>query len=120
MKVTTMQGKVIDVGALMAQNETAIAVGNANLNARGDLLGAGGKVVKKKEQIAKEYHTRNPNSVKSVSLKDVQADVFMSPMQAVEEGRRIKQEIDAQNIAIAKAAEAETVKGRKTIIDSDE
>lgn len=108
MKVTTMQGKVIDVGALMAQNETAVAIGNANMNARGDILGAGGQVVKRKEQVAQEYH-KSSNAVKSVSLKDIQADVFLTPADAVAKAQQAKKDHDA---AVAK--------GKKTIIDTDD
>lgn len=108
MKVTTMQGKVIDVGALMAQNETAVAVGNANMNARGDILGEGGQIIKRKEQVAQEYHKSN-NAVKSVSLKDIQADVFLTPADAVARATQAKKDHDE---AVAK--------GKKTIIDSDD
>jgi hypothetical protein len=110
MKVTTMQGKVIDVGALMAQNETAVAVGNANMNARGDILGAGGQIVKRKEQVAQDYHKRNPNAVKSVSLKDIQADVSLTPADAVARAQQAKKDHDAAKAQV----------GKKTIIDSDD
>ena len=40
----TMQGREIDMDALLAKNETMPAVGNVKMNARGDELGAGGKL----------------------------------------------------------------------------
>ena len=46
----TMQGKPIDFDALRTKNEKTIAVGNAGVNARGDQIGAGGKVVKKRDE----------------------------------------------------------------------
>ena len=46
----TMQGKAIDFDALRAKNEKTIAVGNAGTNARGDKIGAGGKIVKKRDE----------------------------------------------------------------------
>jgi len=46
----TMQGKPIDFDALRAKNEKTIAVGNAGTNARGDQIGAGGKIVKKRDE----------------------------------------------------------------------
>ena len=46
----TMQGKAIDFDALRTRNEKSIAVGNAKTNARGDTLGKGGKVVKKRDE----------------------------------------------------------------------
>ena len=34
----TAQGKIVDLGALMVQNETVRAVGNMSVNARGDII----------------------------------------------------------------------------------
>jgi len=50
----TMQGKEIDMGKLVNQNETTIAVGNMRVNARGDRIGPGGKIVQTREQILAE------------------------------------------------------------------
>lgn len=50
----TMQGKEIDMGKLVNQNETTIAVGNMRVNARGDKIGPGGKIVQTREQILAE------------------------------------------------------------------
>ena len=47
----TMQGKEIDMGKLVTQNEMTIAVGNMRVNARGDRLGPGGKVVQTREEV---------------------------------------------------------------------
>ena len=52
----TMQGRMVDIEKLRAANESVQAVGNMNVNARGDVLGAGGKVITKKEQIIKKYY----------------------------------------------------------------
>jgi hypothetical protein len=41
---------------LRLANESVIAIGNMKTNARGDQLGAGGKVVKTRAQIMQEYH----------------------------------------------------------------
>lgn len=46
----TMQGKAIDFDALRTKNEKSIAVGNTKTNARGDALGKGGKIVKKRDE----------------------------------------------------------------------
>jgi hypothetical protein len=50
----TMQGKEIDMGKLINQNEMTIAVGNMRVNARGDRIGPGGKIVQTREQILAE------------------------------------------------------------------
>jgi len=56
----TMQGKTIDMDLLRKKNELTPAVGNARVNARGDVLGAGGKIVKKREDVVKEYYGAQP------------------------------------------------------------
>ena len=50
----TARGAELDMGRLINQNELAIAVGNAGVNARGDKLGPGGKIVKRREEIVAE------------------------------------------------------------------
>jgi len=57
--VKTAAGKKIDMDSLMLRNETTIAVGNTKKNARGDLLGPGGKIIKTRDQIMKEYYALN-------------------------------------------------------------
>ena len=54
----TMQGRTIDIDRLRAQNEDVVAVGNMKVNARGDMIGNGGKIVKTKEQIMKDYYEK--------------------------------------------------------------
>ena len=50
----SMQGKEVDMQKLMMQNELTVAVGNAKVNARGDELGSGGKIVKKREDVLRD------------------------------------------------------------------
>lgn len=71
MKLTSNKGVPIDMTRYLAQNEGAIAVGNAKMNARGDIIGSRGQVVKPREQIAAEYHASNPKAVKKVALRDI-------------------------------------------------
>lgn len=57
----SMQGKEIDMNKLITQNEMIVAVGNARMNARGDELGPGGKIIKKREEIIREKSNRVPS-----------------------------------------------------------
>ena len=57
-----MQGKEVDMGKLMRQNELTPAIGNMNVNARGDELGQGGKIVRKREDVVQEYYEGHPES----------------------------------------------------------
>ncbi len=52
----TMQGREVDMDQLLQKNETIPAVGNVRMNARGDELGQGGKVVKTREEIVSQYY----------------------------------------------------------------
>jgi hypothetical protein len=56
---TTARGKTIDLDLLMKRNELTPAVGNARVNARGDELGAGGKIIRKREEVVQEYYKGN-------------------------------------------------------------
>jgi hypothetical protein len=47
----SMQGREIDMNKLINLNETTPAVGNMKVNARGDELGPGGKIIRKREEI---------------------------------------------------------------------
>ena len=55
---TSMRGKKVDMDLLRKRNELTPAVGNAKVNARGDELGAGGQIIKKREEIIKEYYNQ--------------------------------------------------------------
>jgi hypothetical protein len=47
----SMQGKEVDMQALMTKHETMPAVGNIRVNARGDELGPNGQIIKRREDI---------------------------------------------------------------------
>lgn len=51
-----MQGKEVDIEKLRNMNEMSLAVGNARVNARGDEIGPGGKIVRKREEIQDDYY----------------------------------------------------------------
>jgi hypothetical protein len=53
---TTARGKSIDLDQLIKRNELTPAVGNARVNARGDELGPGGRIVRKREEVVKDYY----------------------------------------------------------------
>lgn len=55
----TMQGREVDMDQLLQKNETIPAVGNVRMNARGDELGQGGKVVRTREEVVSQYYKDN-------------------------------------------------------------
>jgi hypothetical protein len=59
-----MRGKTIDMEQLNLKHETIPAVGNMKVNARGDELGPGGKIVKTREEILADYYSTNPRAAR--------------------------------------------------------
>jgi hypothetical protein len=50
------QGKTVDLGALLLQNESVRAVGNMNVNARGDTVDSTNRVIdQKNRQVQRQY-----------------------------------------------------------------
>ena len=63
----TAQGKMIDMGKLVLQNENIRAVGNMNVNARGDIVDDKNRVISpKNQQVNKQYNRQiiNPKGTK--------------------------------------------------------
>jgi hypothetical protein len=54
-------GKPVDLGALFLQNEHTRAVGNMNVNARGDILDSANRVVETKTRQAQRKYRRQTN-----------------------------------------------------------
>lgn len=58
----TAQGKTVDMGRLMVQNERTRAVGNMKVNARGDLLDDMNNIVASKpQQVNTQYNKQVQN-----------------------------------------------------------
>ena len=68
----TMQGRMIDIDKLRASNENVPAVGNMNVNARGDVIGQGGQIVKPKEAVMKEYYQTPKGAAQDTPVKKAQ------------------------------------------------
>lgn len=58
----SMRGREIDMDRLQLVNEHTPAVGNAKVNARGDELGPGGKILKTREQVLADFYAKNPSA----------------------------------------------------------
>ncbi len=63
----SMRGIPVDMELLRKKNELTPAVGNARVNARGDELGPGGKIVKKREEVINEFYNKNTKMAKEGS-----------------------------------------------------
>lgn len=71
--VKTARGDRIDMAKLTRENPNEIAMtgGGLSMNARGDILGKGGKIIKTREAIEKAYHIANEKAAKHVAAKPV-------------------------------------------------
>jgi hypothetical protein len=58
MVYKTAQGKLVDMGKLILQNEHVRAVGNMNVNARGDILDDKNQVIAKRQQQLQRNYNR--------------------------------------------------------------
>jgi len=65
----TMQGRMVDIEKLRAANESVQAVGNMNVNARGDVLGPGGAIVTPKSQVIKKYYEQPKGMVDDTPVR---------------------------------------------------
>ena len=59
----TAQGKLVDLGALEAQNQHVRAVGNMSVNARGDKIDANGNVISTRAEQVNRNLNRSTNPV---------------------------------------------------------
>ena len=97
----SFHGKAVDMDTLRQRNELTPAVGNARVNARGDQLGAGGKIVRKREDVMRDYYNDNPTAA-----PDEVAQVEQ-PVEEVVPTETKAQRKAVDNAKKAKAVEAE-------------
>lgn len=76
----TAHGKAIDIDNIRLANEDTIAVGNMKVNARGDQLGPGGKVVQTRNQAMDQYYKiHTPTAMDTDQPSDVTAELNIAP-----------------------------------------
>ena len=69
MRRKTHKGQYIDMETLSQNNEKSIAMGNMGVNAKGDKIGPGGRVLQTSQQRTRSHYT-TPKTTGKVSLKD--------------------------------------------------
>lgn len=71
----TASGKMVDMDTLALKNETVLAVGNMNVNARGDKVGNGGQIIQTREELmAEHYYVRDQTIPAEVELEKAPKD----------------------------------------------
>ena len=86
----TMQGRMVDIEKLRAANESVQAVGNMNVNARGDVLGPGGKIVTKKETVIKKYYEQPKGMVSDTPRSKPMPAPKQPPKQTVQKATPVR------------------------------
>ena len=95
----TMRGKMVDMDQLEQRNELTPAVGNARVNARGDELGPGGKVVRKREDIMREYYeTTNKVPDEPMPTAETKVDEAPSPKAAKTTKTKAQQKVEEKGL----------------------
>jgi len=76
------RGQIIDFDALIAQQGNQPAVGNMGVDAKGNRLGAGGRVIQSNEDRVREYYkdTKTISIETSVQGTPIKADVTQDPV----------------------------------------
>jgi hypothetical protein len=95
----SFQGKAVDMDTLRQRNELTPAVGNARVNARGDELGPGGKVVRKREDLMREYYeTTNKVPDETMPGAEVKVDEVPAPKAAKTTKTKAQQKVEEKGI----------------------
>jgi protein involved in temperature-dependent protein secretion len=101
----TAQGRIVDLGALEVQNEHVRAVGNMNVNARGDKLDANGNVISTRSQQVNRNLDRATNTAagpipaSSRAQKEDAAATRAAEQAKIEQARTQRQALREQGVA---------------------
>ena len=78
-------GKSVDLGALLLQNESVRAVGNMNVNARGDALDSANQVIDQKNRQVQRQYQRTVTNVSAAAPVHSSTRVAKQAVVAAEE-----------------------------------
>jgi hypothetical protein len=99
-------GKAVDLGSLILQNEGVRAVGNMNVNARGDLLDGNNRVIDQKNRQVQRQYQRTTNVSNSAP---VQTSTRAAKQSAAEAKNLIDEEDDFfEEFSPSSSSEAES------------
>lgn len=119
----SMRGEVIDMNRLRTVNAETPALGNASLNARGDIIGKGGVVLKTQEQIESEWEANRKARAESVKPADIKSET-MIPQAAAPKIQKKQLTADDQSFDPAPSTESlvpeKPAAPRRKIIESDQ
>lgn len=90
----TAQGKVIDLGSILLQNENTRAVGNMNVNSRGDLIDGQNRVIDSRNRRTTKQYQRQ--TLSNVTDETAQTSRSSAHRQATAQADDLDQELDQQ------------------------
>jgi hypothetical protein len=88
-------GKQVDLGALLLQNEQVRAVGNMGVNAAGDLVDSGNKVIDQRNRQVQKQYKRQTNVSDTATLATSNLSARSSAMQK-NQAVTVKEPVDEQ------------------------
>ena len=105
----TAQGKIVDLGAMMTQNETIRAVGNMSVNARGDIIDNQDRVLATRgEQVNRNLNRQTNTSSGPVSSSNRRPAVPKVPeLTEAEQLELAQKERQAKREALARGEKIE-------------
>jgi len=110
-------GKAVDLGSLILQNEGVRAVGNMNVNARGDLLDGNNRVIDQKNRQIQRQYQRTTNVSNSVP---VQNSTRAAKQSAAEAKNLVAEEPDFFEDFLPVVATSEAVATQPTPVDESD
>ena len=102
-----MRGKVVDMDLLRKRNELTPAVGNARVNARGDELGPGGQIIKKREDIVQAHYAQAGSAKEASGRTRTEGDAVAQPTAPIAEVKKTVSRTKKEEIAPLTVAETE-------------
>ena len=108
-KYRTAQGKTVDFGAMLTNNETVPALGNMNVNARGDEITSDGTIVKSREEVMREYYKMNTTVPEEAPIPegnnaevdvDIPVDDWADWEPKSEKPNDLEQELEQQGVTV--------------------
>lgn len=115
----TAKGNYVNMDELRSANETKVAAGNMNINARGDELGSGGHIVRNVAERARAAQQNTKQTKTNVSLKPTitqsEKNLVEESVEAIEDNKP-QEEIDQDgNITIKKPTRGKNKSESKSI-----
>lgn len=104
----TAQGRVVDLGAMMVQNEAVRAVGNMSVNARGDIIDNQDRVLATRaEQVNRNLRSQTNANPGPVNASMPAAPPTVTELTLAEVSEQARKQRQAKRDALARGEEVE-------------